>query len=89
MKRVLVEICVGTSCHLLGSQDLLQVLDQLPAEQQQAVDIRGVTCLKTCGKGPNIRLNGQLYLNMTPDRLLELLEPYWIEGEELRYVASD
>ena len=69
-----VELCMGTSCHLMGVQDLVTVLESLPDDQRQKIEIKGVTCFKKCGKGPNIRVNGELISNATPDRLLEVLQ---------------
>ena len=69
-----VELCMGTSCHLMGVQDLVAVLETLPVEQREQIEIKGATCFKNCGKGPNIRINGELISNATPDRLLEILQ---------------
>lgn len=69
-----VEICMGTSCHLMGSQDLLAVLDELPSDQRQLIELKGVTCFKSCGKGPNVRVNGTLMNNATPENLLALIK---------------
>ena len=69
-----VEICMGTSCHLMGTQDLMNVLDALPEEQRLQIEIKGVTCFKKCGKGPNVRINGELLESATPERLLEALQ---------------
>ena len=69
-----VEICMGTSCHLMGTQDLMDILDALPADQRRQIEIKGVTCFKNCGKSPNIRINGELMGNVTPELLLEVLQ---------------
>ena len=74
MNRLVIEVCVGTSCYLLGAQDLLQAIEELPAEQLGKVEIIGVTCLKNCGKGPNIRINGTVYSGVTPERLLQVID---------------
>ncbi|NMC31004.1 MAG: hypothetical protein GYA36_00920 [Veillonellaceae bacterium] len=71
---VTVELCMGTSCHLMGTQELMDVLDSLPPEQRRQLEIKGVTCFKNCGKGPNVRINGVLLENATPDSLLEVLQ---------------
>ena len=71
---VTLELCMGTSCHLMGTQELMDALDGLPAEQRQQLEIKGVTCFRNCGKGPNVRINGVLLENATPDRLLEVLQ---------------
>jgi NADH:ubiquinone oxidoreductase subunit E len=69
-----VEICLGTACHLMGTQDLMDVLDALPPDMRQRIEIKGITCLNSCGKGPNIRINGSLLTDVTPDALLEALQ---------------
>lgn len=89
MNRILVEVCIGTSCHLLGAQDLLQVLENLPAEKQELLQVQGITCLKACGRGPNVRIQQQVFTNMTPDKLLEILEPYLYSEEALSHGASN
>lgn len=70
---VTVEICMGTACHLMGMQELMDVLDLLPQDMRQNIEVKGITCLNSCGKGPNIRLNGNLLTDVTPDSLLDAL----------------
>lgn len=74
MKKLLIEICIGTSCHLLGSQDLIDALEELSDEVKNNIDVQGVTCLKSCGKGPNIRINGIVVPNVTPEQLIEIVQ---------------
>jgi len=69
-----LEICMGTSCHLMGNQDLMNVVDALHPDQRRLIELKGVTCLKNCGKGPNVRINGVVIGNVTPDQLLEILQ---------------
>lgn len=73
MAMLILEICMGTSCHLLGTEDLLAVVENLPQEVKAKIELRGVTCLKTCRKGPNVRINGVVLSDMTPDRLLDTI----------------
>lgn len=71
---VIVEICMGTACHLMGAQDLMNVLDSLPQDMRRCVEVKGIACLNSCGKGPSIRINGALLTNLTPDALLDALQ---------------
>ena len=74
MEKLLIEICIGTSCYLLGSQDLIDALEELPDEVKSRINIQGVTCLNSCGKGPNIRVNGIVVPNVTPEQLMEIVQ---------------
>lgn len=71
---LLIEICMGTSCHLMGAQDVIDAVEALPADKRARIDLRGATCLKTCRKGPNVRINGVILSEMTPERLLAVIE---------------
>jgi len=73
MQKLTVEICIGTSCHLLGAQDLIDAIEDLPENERHLIDLQGVTCLKSCGKGPNVRINGVVVPNTTPEQLLEIV----------------
>lgn len=73
MKKVVVEVCLGTSCHLLGAQDLMTYLERTPKEWKEWLEVRGSTCLHNCGKGPNVKINDVVYTGMTPDHLHDLL----------------
>ena len=74
VKKIVLEICQGTSCHLLGAQELLEALETLPDRRREAIDIQKVDCLKSCRQGPNIRIDGVTVSGLTADRLLGLLE---------------
>ncbi len=81
MQKLVLEICVGTSCHLMGSQDLLEMVDRLPIEIKNKIDLLGVTCLGSCGKGPAVRVNGTVLLNMSPEQLQQIIYDKFELGE--------
>lgn len=56
--RVDVRVCVGTSCMVRGSQQLLQQMIKHIEERgmQNAVDIRATFCFEQCDRGPTIAI---------------------------------
>lgn len=74
MKKLRVEVCIGTSCYLLGAQDLIDAIEEMPDSEKEMIDLVGATCLKSCGKGPNVRINGITIPNVTPEHLIEILK---------------
>lgn len=74
MAVVKLEICVGSACYLLGAQDLIEMIEDLPADIRAKIDLRGSSCLKACGKGPNIRVNDELISGVTPEKLMEIIK---------------
>lgn len=64
---VMVEICTGTTCFVLGAGYLLNLSEELPERLKGRVDIRGSHCLGLCndpknGKPPFVRV-GQIVLS--------------------------
>ena len=61
-KQISVKVCVGTSCHLRGSQDILtKVISSLDEENlQEFVDVRATFCSESCDKGPTVTIDNDL-----------------------------
>ena len=65
MKKIKVEICVGTTCHILGASELQDIEEFIPEELKDSVEISGVPCLGACknnnfGSAPFVRINGRI-----------------------------
>lgn len=78
MKKVLVEICVGTACYVMGASELMLIEDYLTPEQKERVEIKGTTCLDVCqhpehGKAPFVRIDGQVYDRVDVRLLVDLI----------------
>ncbi len=60
-------MCVGTSCYLKGSYNLLQHLLELAKENdlQDRVSIGATFRLEKCSVGPNIRINDEVISGVT------------------------
>ena len=62
----LLELCAGPNCSRRGE------LAKLAEQYQGRVEIRFTPCMRQCGKGPNLRLDGKLY-NAADGQLLARL----------------
>ena len=60
--RVPVSVCVGTGCHLRGSQQLLKALMRHVEEAglEDRVSVQATFCLEACDRGPTVRVAGQV-----------------------------
>lgn len=67
--KIPVSVCIGTACHLRGSQDLLKaVLKHVEdAELTERFDIRATFCMESCDSGPTVRINGHVFHRSTLD----------------------
>ena len=73
--KVRVEVCVGTTCFLHGSQKILQgLLDYVDREGLHLdVEIRATFCLERCGSAPNVRIGATVLSHCTLESALEEL----------------
>ena len=64
-----IRVCIGTSCHLKGSYNIIQTFQQLIEEHglHGRVDLRAGFCMKSCNQaGVTVNLNGDKY-NITAE----------------------
>ena len=64
-----LSICVGSSCHLKGSYNVIQTFQQLIEEYGLHVklEFKGAFCMKSCmNKGVSITFDGQ-YHSVNPE----------------------
>ncbi|NSW75510.1 MAG: iron hydrogenase small subunit [Candidatus Atribacteria bacterium] len=70
-QKVDVAVCVGTSCYLKGSYNLLQGLLKLIKEHklEDKVSVGATFCLERCSQGPNIRVNDEVISGVNEENL--------------------
>lgn len=58
-----VTICIGSSCHLKGSREIIKTLQELVAKHklEDKVDLNGSFCTGNCVKGVCLTIDGELY----------------------------
>jgi NADH-quinone oxidoreductase subunit G len=59
-EKLTVRVCVGTSCYVRGSQDLLHALIKHLESEGLAghVDVQATFCFEQCDRGPSISIGG-------------------------------
>jgi NADH:ubiquinone oxidoreductase subunit E len=64
MKMLEINICVGSSCHLKGSYNVIQEFQQIIEEKKlhEQVSIKATFCMKQCrNHGVSVRLGENSY----------------------------
>jgi len=77
MSKKLVEICVGTTCHVMGAHALSEIYDELSDEMKSKFDFKYSLCFGDChekAKPPLIKVDGELYQAVNPDMFRDILE---------------
>ena len=80
--RYHVQVCRGTACHVKGSAQLLETLQQElkvgPGETSRdgMFSLEVVACIGACGLAPVICVNGEFHAKLTPERVREVVSEY-------------
>lgn len=76
---MVVEVCVGSSCHLKGSYEVIGLFKARIAKDklEDKIDLKGTFCLGKCGiAGVSIRVDEQIITGVTPGNFDEVFDTY-------------
>ncbi len=75
MEKLVVELCMGSSCFARGNSQTLAALESYLLESglTDSVSLVGHLCMGSCSKGPNIRIDDTTYQGLGTDEVLLLV----------------
>lgn len=70
-----VTICIGSSCHLKGSRQVVNKLQELIAEENisDKVELSGTFCLGECQKGVCVKVD-DAFFSVSPETAADFFE---------------
>ncbi len=70
-----ITVCIGSSCHVKGSRQVVRALQQLIADNQleDKVELGGTFCLSNCQKGVCVTVDDVLF-SVTPENVGEFFQ---------------
>lgn len=71
---VFIEVCVGSSCHLKGSPELVELLENAVKENhlEDEVVLSGRFCIGKCNRvGVTVTVNDEIFIGITRDNFRE------------------
>ena len=70
-----VVICIGSSCHLKGSRQVVEKLQTLVREHglEDKVELGGTFCMGDCVNGVNVTVDGEKH-SVSPETVNEFFE---------------
>lgn len=77
--NVIVEICMGTTCYVMGGAQLAGIADRLPEEWKDRVTVKGMRCIGACqqagvyGRAPFVRVNDELIAEADEGKVLNAI----------------
>lgn len=80
MEKVSVKVCLGTTCFVMGSANLQELIEIVPAKYGDKVDVSGVPCLGLCSvdwefsKAPYVKVNNEVVKEATVEKVLSAID---------------
>jgi len=70
-----ITVCIGSSCHIKGSRQVVESLQRLIAENGlgEQVEIGGTFCMGQCRNGVSVMVNENVF-SVTPDKVEEFFK---------------
>lgn len=71
-----IYVCIGSSCHLKGSYNIINGFKKLIAEHQleEKVSLNASFCLGHCQNGVTIKINDQIVTGLNTDNVKDIFE---------------
>lgn len=77
-RQIRITVCCGTTCHLMGSSEILIYKDEIEAKYNHQVVIYGSPCLGNCkeyaaANAPYVLIGEHLICQANKDKIIEYL----------------
>jgi NADH:ubiquinone oxidoreductase subunit E len=80
MEKISVKVCLGTTCFVMGSANLQELIDIVPQRYGEKVDVSGVPCLGLCAtdwefsKAPYVKVDNDVIKEATVEKVISAIE---------------
>ena len=79
---LIVQVCVGSSCHLKGSQEIVELFEKAVEEYNVADDVVlvGSFCIGKCNRvGVTVQVNDYVHVGVTRENFREFFKTYILD----------
>lgn len=80
MAKVNVKVCLGTTCFVMGSSNLQELIEQVPKKFGDDVEVASSPCLGLCSidwefsKAPYVKVNDEIVKEATVEKVMAAVE---------------
>lgn len=80
MSKINVKVCLGTTCFVMGSSNLQELIETVPAKYGEKVEVLGVPCLGLCSidweysRAPYVKVDEEVVYEATVEKVLSAIE---------------
>lgn len=79
MEKIKIEICMGTTCFVMGGENLQNIAEILKKKYADKIEVEAVRCLELCSKdafykAPYVRVGGEVIGDADLVKIQEAIE---------------
>ena len=77
-----IQVCVGSSCHLKGSQDIVELMQQAIAENglEDSVVLTGSFCIGKCNRvGVTVQVGDDVHIGITRENFSSFFKEHVLD----------
>lgn len=76
-----VYICVGSSCHLKGSYEIISLMKEAVSDNnlQDKVELKAAFCLGRCTSGVTIKVDDEIVTGLSRENFNEMFKKYILD----------
>lgn len=78
MKKITVNLCLGTTCFVMGGSRLQELAETLPEKYGDKIEVVGKTCLGKCSSGyskaPYAEVDDVVIGEATAEKIIAVIE---------------
>lgn len=80
MSKINVKVCLGTTCFVMGSSNLQELIETVPAKYGESVEVSGVPCLGLCSidweysRAPYVKVDEEVIYDATVEKVLTAID---------------
>lgn len=80
MEKIEVKVCLGTTCFVMGSSNLQELIETVPAKYGDKVEVFGVPCLGLCSvdweysRAPYVKVGDEVVCEATVEKVISTIE---------------
>ncbi len=92
--KYIVRVCDSPPCHLMGSVSIIDELSEILGIKEGETTENGmfslevVSCLGVCGVAPAMMINKELFGNLTPEKVRNIIDKYRQDKQPASQVAE-
>lgn len=76
---MIIQVCIGSSCHLKGSPEIVELLQNAIAEHhlEDEITLAGSFCIGKCNRvGVTVQVDDDIHVGITRENFKEFLNEY-------------